>query len=128
MGHHRGHPVRLLRLQQAERRTVHPPLAAVGSRCTVEYGGTVWIGFIQAAGPFCVAAVRCSYTLFFVLYPTGAGSEFILAYNALPYVTNPYLYYGLAFLLSLYFPRTSSNGVVPGWTPDMPTYLGRCCA
>jgi len=47
------------------------------------------------------------YTLFFILYPTGAGSEFILAYTALDLfkVFNENAYYAVVFVLLLYFPR-----------------------
>ena len=46
-----------------------------------------------------------SYTLFFVLYPSGAGSEFYLAYNALQTATGNW-YYVLLAVLALYFPCT----------------------
>jgi very-long-chain (3R)-3-hydroxyacyl-CoA dehydratase len=48
----------------------------------------------------------CRYTFFFILYPTGAGSEFILAYMALPFVKeiNVYFYYGLVGIMTLYIP------------------------
>jgi very-long-chain (3R)-3-hydroxyacyl-CoA dehydratase len=46
------------------------------------------------------------YTLFFVLYPTGAGSEFLLGYAALAHAPNEYRYV-LMGVLALYFPRTS---------------------
>lgn len=44
-----------------------------------------------------------SYTLFYILYPTGAGSEWIFAYQTLPLLTPPVLYVVYA-LLFLYFP------------------------
>ena len=47
-----------------------------------------------------------SYTLFFVLYPTGAGSEALLAYAALQTATG-YFWTSLVIVLFLYIPCTS---------------------
>ncbi|GAB5588114.1 hypothetical protein Unana1_03014 [Umbelopsis nana] len=46
------------------------------------------------------------YTLFFVLYPTGAGSEVMMMYVALPYAKawNEYYYYLLIVLMIVYIP------------------------
>ncbi|KAH8554364.1 tyrosine phosphatase-like protein [Umbelopsis sp. PMI_123] len=46
------------------------------------------------------------YTLFFVLYPTGAGSEVLMMYVSLPYAKawNVYYYYLLIFLMVVYIP------------------------
>lgn len=46
------------------------------------------------------------YTLFFVLYPTGAGSEVLMMYVSLPYAKawNEYYYYLLIVLMLVYIP------------------------
>lgn len=51
------------------------------------------------------------YSLFFVLYITGAGSEWILAYQTVDIMQPPYLY-ALYALLFLYIPRTTIIVVV----------------
>lgn len=50
------------------------------------------------------------YTLFFILYPTGAGSEFVLAYTALDLFKkeSEMFYYFIIGVLMLYFPRKPS--------------------
>lgn len=46
------------------------------------------------------------YTFFFVLYPLGAGSEWILMYHSLDAAKaiHPNFYYGLIFILVMYVP------------------------
>lgn len=48
--------------------------------------------------------VWCRYTLFYLLYPVGASSEVIVAYQALPAIkqTSPALYYPLIAILLFY--------------------------
>lgn len=46
-----------------------------------------------------------SYTLFFVLYPSGAGSEMVQIYTALGHVVQDELFYVFVILIGLYIPR-----------------------
>lgn len=55
------------------------------------------------------------YTLFFVLYPTGAGSEVMMMYVSLPFAKawNELYYYLLIFLMLVYIPGKKREDAVP---------------
>ncbi|KCV70051.1 hypothetical protein H696_03514 [Fonticula alba] len=75
----------------------------VVSWCITEVIRYVYYAFNLIGGvPSLITWLR--YTTFFILYPTGAGSEFVFAYCALPFIQNIYLYYFVCFTLVLYFP------------------------
>ena len=60
------------------------------------------LNLLFGSAPFISIWMR--YSFFFVLYPVGAGSEFMLVQVAKNFETRPWAYWGMIAASGLYFP------------------------